>query len=242
MRIPQAIFTSLRGQKISGYQLAAKSDEIGDELARELTTWGPAHDSLLSEGDVEPSVNFHPLGPDHFCLSLTSSAGAEYSSRAGARIYTQMFVLPREALARFDNNPFMILRAIDAAGRAAAYDELPQRLRSVPLIGRAGATDQGCPEQLLAELAPESLTNLATTVLENSSVGLATSLPARSLFAALFQRIPRDERPQVSFTTGLRYSPRRPFRLFLLPSDPVVCRKFQHQPEMTVVELQPAAA
>ncbi|MBC7852560.1 MAG: hypothetical protein IAF94_03905, partial [Pirellulaceae bacterium] len=86
MRIPQAIFTSLRSQKISGYQLAAKSSEIGDELARELTVWGPAHDSLLDETALEPSVNFHPLGQDHFCLSLTSSAGAEYSSRAGARV------------------------------------------------------------------------------------------------------------------------------------------------------------
>ena len=237
MRIPQAIFTSLRSQKISGYQLAAKSAEIGDELARELTAWGPAHDSLLDETALEPSVNFHPLGRDHFCLSLTSSAGAEYSSRAGARVYTQMFVLPREALARFDNNPFLILRAIDAAGRAAAYEQLPQRLRSLPLIGRAGPTDQGCPQRWSEEHAPESLSKLATAVLENSSVGLATSLPPRSIFAALFQSIPPDERPQVSFTTGLRHSPRRPFRLFVLPSDPIACRKFHHQPEITVVEL-----
>lgn len=226
MRIPQAIFTSLRGQKMAGYQLAAKSEEIDDDLARELNVWGPAHDSLLDEVAAEPSVNFHPLAAEHFCLSLTSSAGAEYSSRAGARIYTQMFVLPREALARFDNNPFLILRTIEAAGRVAAYDEPPQRLRSIVLVGRAGESDQECFTELIEQLEPDSLTNLASTVLARSSVGLVTSLPARSLVSALFQLLPPAERLKVSFTTGLRPSPRRPFRLFLLPDNPALRRQF----------------
>ena len=171
MRIPQAIFTSLRGQRIAGYQLAATSDGIDDELARELTSWGPAHDSLLDESTEEPSINFHPLGLDHFCLSLTSSAGAEYSGRAGARIYTQMFVLPREALARFENNPFRILRVIEASGRAATHDEVPPRLRSIPLVGKAGEADLDNLEQILEQLGPEPLTNLAAAVLDSSSVG-----------------------------------------------------------------------
>jgi len=241
MRIPQAIFTSLRGQRMAGYQLAATSEEIGDDLARELNVWGPAHDSLLDESAEEPSVNFHPLGAEHFCLSLTSSGGAEYSGRAGARIYTQMFILSREALARFDNNPFLILRAIESAGRAAVYDELPQRLRSIPLVGHAGEADVSRLEQQLEQLESEPLISLATAVLESPSVGLATSLSARSLVSALFRLLPREKRLKVSFTTGLRHSPRRPFRLFLLPSDPVAQRHFQRQPGVTVVELKSPA-
>lgn len=240
MRIPQAIFTSLRGQRLSGYQLAATSEGIGEDLARELNVWGPAHDSLLDETAEESSVNFHPLGTEHFCLSLTSSGGAEYSGRAGARIYTQMFVLPREALARFDNNPFLILRAIESAGRAAVYDEMPQRLRSIPLVGHAGESDASCLEQQ-EHLGPEPLSGLATSVLASPSVGVATSLSARSVFSALFRVLPLEGRLKVSFTTGLRHSPRRPFRLFLLPSDPLAQRQFQRQPGVTVVELNPAA-
>lgn len=241
MRIPQAIFTSLRGQRLAGYQLAAKSDEIDDELARELNAWGPAHDSLLDEAADEPSINFHPLGTEHFCLSLTSSAGAEYSCRAGARIYTQMFVLPREALTRFDNNPFLVLRAIEAGGRAAIRDDLPPRLRSLLLVGRAGGVEPSSLGELFEEVEPASLTDLASTVLESSSVGLATSLPAGPLFSALFQLVPLADRLKVSFTTGLRYSPRRPFRLFLLPGDPTARRQFKRLSGVTVVELKSTA-
>ena len=239
MRIPQAIFTSLRGDRISGYQLAVKSEGIGEELAHELNTWGPAHDSLLDEMTDEPSVNFHPLGPEHFCLSLTRSAGAEYSERAGARIYTQMFVLPREGLARFDNNPLLILRTLESAGRVEVHDEVPQNLRALPLVGRAGEADKHSLEKILRKLTPEALSNLASTVLENPSVGLASSLPPRSLFSALLQLVPPEDRLKISFTTGLRHSPRRPFRLFLLPSDPIALRQFQRQSNVTVVELPP---
>jgi GTPase-associated protein 1, N-terminal domain type 2 len=241
MHIPQAIFTSLRGQRIAGYQLAAKSEEIGDALARELNTWGPAHDSLLDDVTDEPSVNFHPLGQEHFCLSLTSSAGAEYSGRAGARIYTQMFVLPREALARFDNNPFLILRAIEAAGRAAVHEDPPRRLRPIALVGRAGENDLGSGKPSFEHFTP-SLSSLASTILDSSSVGLAAPLPPRLLFSALFHLLPWEERLTTSFTTGLRHSPRRPFRLFRLPSDPATLRQFQRQSGVTVVELNSSAA
>lgn len=239
MRIPQAIFTSLRGDRIAGYQLAVKSEGIGDDLAQELNTWGPAHDSLLDELAEEPSVNFHPLGQVYFCLSLTRPAGAEYSGRAGARVYTQMFVLPREGLARFDNNPLLILRALETAGRIEVYDEVPPMLRPLPLVGRAGEADMHGFEQILMNLSPEALSHLATTVLENPSVGLASALPPRALFAALFQLIPLEDRLKVSFTTGLRHSLRRPFRLFLLPNDPLARRQFQRHAGVTVVELPP---
>jgi hypothetical protein len=205
-----------------------------------LNTWGPAHDSLLDEHSLEPSVNFHPLSADYYCLSLTRSAGAEYSGRAGARIYTQMFLLSPEALARFGNNPFLIRRAIQASGRELVLTEPPGRLRSFRLVGRAGDSDSGDSEQVLEQVAPETLHRLARTVVEDPSVALATSAPLPALFAALFQRLTPEHRLQVSFTTGLRHSPRRPFRLFVLPRDPAVFRQFQRQVGITVFELDAA--
>ena len=237
MRIPQAIFTSLRGEQFAGYQLAARSPEISEELAQELASWGPAHDSLLDEAAGEPSINFHPLGPENFCLSLTSSAGPEYSGRAGERIYTQMFVLSHAALARFDNHPLLILRTLEAAGRVLVYDELPRGLRSVPLVGRAGEADWDCLERVLEQISPERLTNLAATLFESASLGLATTLPPRPLVSALFQLLLPEERTKLSFTTGLRHSLRRPFRLFLLPRDPAARRQLQRQPGVTLVEI-----
>ena len=238
MRIPQAIFTSLRGERLEGYQLAAKSEEISEELARELNTWGPAHDSLLDVNGAEPSINFHPVSQDCYCLSLTSSAGAEYSGRSGARIYTQMFILSREALLRFDNNPFLIRRAIQAAGRELVHAELPGRLRSIPLVGRASET--GSSTRLSQQFERDALWNLVKTVVESPSVAIVTTLPTPALFAALFDCLSPEHRLRVSFTTGLRHSPRRPFGLYLLPSDPTVRRQLQRQTGVSVVEWEAA--
>lgn len=240
MRIPHAIFTSLRSERLEGYQLAARSEEVSEELARELNTWGPAHDSLLDEHSLEPSINFHPLSANYYCLSVTRSAGAEYSGRAGGRIYTQMFLLSPEALDRFGNNPFLIRRAIQAAGRELVLAEPPNRLRSFRLVGRAGDSDSRDYEQVLECISPETLQKLARKVIENPAVALAMPAPLPALFAALFQRLTPEHRMQVSFTTGLRHSPRRPFRLFVLPTDPAVLRQFQRQVGITVFELEAA--
>src|SRR5215211_7377486 len=116
MRLEQAVFTSIRGGRMDGYQLAARSGGISEALAKELTGWGPAHDSLWDTRRDARTVNFHPLSTGDFCLGWTSIAGAEYSGRGGGRVYTQMFVLPHEALLRFACDPFLVLRALSAAG------------------------------------------------------------------------------------------------------------------------------
>src|SRR5205823_11554078 len=137
MRIEQAIFTSIQSSRLDGYQLAATSSGIAAEEAKELTVWGPAHDSLWDTRCDARSVNFHPLSDASFCLSSTTLAGAEYSGRRGGRVYTQMFVLSRDALAQFANDPFLVLRALSAAGRLIVLDQVPSALPSVPLLGRS---------------------------------------------------------------------------------------------------------
>src|SRR5262245_8645499 len=135
MRLEQAIFTSVQSTRLNGYQLAATSPGVGEALSRELTAWGPAHDSLRDTGRDARSVNFHPLSTGDYCLSCTTLAGEEYSGRGGGRVYTQMFVLPLDVLVRFAHDPFLVLRALSAAGRLVVYDEIPERLATVPLLG-----------------------------------------------------------------------------------------------------------
>ncbi len=86
MRLEQAIFTSVRSERLDGYQLAARSPGIDDDLAKELITWGPAHDSLWDNSLRASSLNFHALSDDRFCVSKTVLAGAEYSGRSGGRV------------------------------------------------------------------------------------------------------------------------------------------------------------
>ena len=160
MFLEQAVFTSVRGGRLEGYQLAARSPGVDLDLAKELTAWGPAHDSLWSAAADARSVNFHALAGGEYCLSRTTLAGAEYSARVGARVYTQMVVLSADALARFGNDPFLIFRALTASGRLAVSPELKEELPRLPLVGQNQRLDDSLAKEVSGEIGAEVFAEL----------------------------------------------------------------------------------
>ncbi len=60
---------------------------------------------------------------------------------------------------------------------------------------------------------------------------------AEWLAAELLGALPVESRPELSFPTGLAYSPRRPFRLHFLMADGAECRRLQRQPGVTLLDL-----
>jgi hypothetical protein len=237
MRLEQAIFTSVKSTRLDGYQLAAASPGIDEALARELTIWGPAHDSLWDTRHDARSVNFHPLATGDYCLSCTTQAGAEYSGRGGGRVYTQMFVLPPDVLARFAHDPFLVLRALAASGRLVVHDDVPERLPSVPLLGRSDKPDDSLVTQVLDEVGAKVFDDLVNAVAGSPSVAVLTSGHVERLFQALLHAFSSADRLTISFTTNLKDSPRRPFKLFVLPNDPSIVRQSQRLSGAKLIDL-----
>jgi hypothetical protein len=237
MRLDQAIFTSTKSERLDGYQLAAVSSGISDALAQELTVWGPAHDSLWDTRRDARSVNFHPLASGEFCLSCTRLAGAEYSGRGGGRVYTQMFVVSRDVLARFSYDPFLVLRALAAAGRLVVHDDVPEKLPQVPLLGRSDNPDPSLVAQVLDEVGANVFDDLVDAVAKHTSVAVVTSGHVERLFEALLHAFSPEDRQAISFTTGLKDSARRPFKLFVLPNDPTIVRQSQRTHQTRIVDL-----
>ena len=227
MRLEQAIFTSMRSERLDGYQLAARSDGITSEVARELTAWGPAHDSLWSNRLNARSVNFHPLGGPQVCISLTTLSGGEYSGRGGGRVYTQMLVVPLDGLERFAGDPFLLLQAVGASGRLVIHDNVPNSLPSVPLLGRSVGPATHSLEQTIEQVGAEAIANLAEAFLASSSLSVVTDIPAERLFQTVLYQLPLEQRLNLSFTTGLKFSSRRPFRICTVPADPALIRQSQ---------------
>ena len=237
MRLPQAIFTSVKSSRLDGYQLAATSSGVSDAVIQELTVWGPAHDSLWDTRRDARSINFHPLASGEYCLSCTTLAGAEYSGRGGGRVYTQMFLLPPDVLTRFAHDPFLILRALSAAGRLVVYEEVPEKLPAVPLLGRSDQPDPSLVSQVLDEIGEKVFHELVDAVATSSSVAVVTSGHVELLFQALLHAFSPAERSSISFTTGLKDSPRRPFKLFVLPNDSSIVRQSQRVSGATIIDL-----
>ncbi len=216
MLIEQAVFTSARTDRAAGYQLVAKSPGVDDRDARQLAAWGPSHDSLWDASPGAESVNFFPLPSGAWCVSKTSAEAQEYSARGGQQVYTQCLVVPRDTLLRFANNPFALLRAALAQG-SLRVDHPAGALEPIALVGRASAVDQPLLTRLGARLGPRRLAGLVQAALSSDALAITAGAASAELVAALLNCLPPECRGEFSFSTGLRVSSCRPFRVVGLP-------------------------
>ena len=76
--------------------------------------------------------------------------------------------------------------------------------------------------------------SVLTTACTVAVSGLAS---AEQLIAGLLDCLPIECRTAISFSTGLRYSSRRPFRILPLPHDSAARRCLARRPNVTVLDL-----
>ncbi len=235
--IEQAIFTSAETNRLRGYQLVAASSGIGAPIARELTTWGPSHESLCEVGVGASSVNFHPLDGGRWCVSQSVAAGEEYSGRGGTRVYTQSFVVGFDELAPFANNPFALLRAVRDSGLLGIRDPIPTHVEPISLAGRAAPVDEGVLAEVIERFGSARVAWLVDAALTSDQL-LVVGAENRELVAAgLINFLPVECRPELSLATGLVYSPRRPFKVNMLRLEAVDARRLSRQSGVTVLNL-----
>jgi hypothetical protein len=218
MPIEQAIFTSAVTRRGSGYHLASRSAGLIDADARELTAWGPSHDSLVRTDTAARSVNFFSLTRGAYCVSRTVCAGVEYSERGGWRVLTHCLVIESMDLARFANNPFAVVRAAIAAGELDVPEVMPQWMESLTLSGRARKVEHTLLYRVASRVAVEELVRLISAAFEHRQLLVSTNVDAELLIAGVVNTLPPDRRPEFSFSTGLRFSTQRPFRVTVVPA------------------------
>jgi len=237
----QAVFTSAETARMSGYQLAGTSPGLGEEDARELAAWCPSHDSLWVEDRGPVSVNFHPLPSGSYCVSRTMAAGQEGSGRGGPRVYTHCLVVGAEALARFGNNPFALWRAATISGPIPVYAEVPERLERLELTARSAVVDQALLARLAVQPGPQWIGTMVEAALQSACLAVAGGPSAESLIAGLMSCLPPECRTEFSFTTGLKFSLRRPFRIMGFPGMAAELRPLVHRYNLSILDLSSAA-
>ncbi len=236
-QVEQAIFTSARTDRSAGYQVVARSPGVSPADAGELRMWGPSHDSLLELGPEATSLNFHPLPSGAYCVSRTTAAGFEYSGRGGHRVYTQCLIVPPDVLERFANNPFKLIKAAQAGGMLEIHDRVPRQLEPRQFAGRAAPVDQDLLTRLASELGPPQLAMLVQVAMDSICLAMTGPPSAAELIAGLFSCLPVECRTEFSFSTGLKFSSRRPFRIVTLSDDRAEQRWIANQNSVTVLNL-----
>ena len=235
--IEQAVFSSAETDKLAGYQILGTSSGLSSQDIKELAVWGPSHGSLLQTDLDATSFNFHRLASGNYCVSRTTAAGPEYSGRGGLRVYTQCLILQAAELARFANNPFAVLRAALAGGDLVVHDKVPARLQPIRLPGRAAAVDSALLARLQVEPGVEWLGRIVEAALNSPKLVVAGSHAPEHVIAGLINCLPPECRSEFSFSTGLLFSPRRPFRVISMPADEAHWRQRRHLLDATILDL-----
>jgi hypothetical protein len=219
-QIEQAVFTSACTREQDGYHLVATSPGVSAQDARELVVWGPTHDSLAEHCSVSGSINYHALPSGLHCVSRTSAAGSEYSDRGGHRIYTHCLLVPTNVMWRFANNPFRVAEAASASGRLDVMEKVPGQLEPFRLIGRATPLDHELLRWMAYDLGPRTCAALVEAAVSGRFVRIIEGPPPERLLPGLISLLPPPCRRDLSMSTGLRHSTRRPYRLMFLETDP----------------------
>ncbi len=180
---------------------------------------------------------FSSLAHRRLLRVATVPAGWEYSGRGGMRVYTHCLIVPPEALAHFANNPFEILHAATSAGALEIRDPVPVHLEPLLLSSGAAPVDQSLLTGLSAQPGPAAMAVFIQAALDALCLAVAGQPSIGELIAGLLNCLPPSCRLEFSFSTGLKYSGRRPFRLIALPGDPGERRWLAHQNNVTVLDL-----
>lgn len=211
----QAVFTSSQGSQRRGYRLVARSSEIREPLARRLSRWGPAHGSLLTDAWNGSCFNYVPIDDEWAAISRTVYGGSEYSRRGAPQVVTLILALNLKELSGYSNSPIAFARTAMLLGYLRLSAHVSEHLPNVHFPARApravvdNRTDESGRDELLARCLQ--------LLIQGERIALIDGQSAANTMGYLLEGTPVANRLQLSFTTGLKPSPDRSFRIHLLP-------------------------
>lgn len=233
----QAIFTSIRTPMGEGYRIIAASRGLRQDEKQAITRTSPSHDSLCwsphdQEGAAEKlAAAFYILPTGRLCAALSRYAGEEHTGRGGHRVYTHHVAFEPDDFPACEFNPFVVLRAMVAAGLNEPQLKPAPVLPELNLALNGTPRDQEEGEESCETVAPDASGEAAElwgpfagpwrryvlhTVLEGRSiiVNLPDGWTERA--EAILLGIPGPMRAAISFGAGLKYSVGRGHVLSLL--------------------------
>lgn len=234
--VEQAIFALLATDHTAGYRLVARSGGVCDADAGELAVWGPTHDSMLAFRPDAENLSFHPLPSGDYCVSLTKWVDWDRNGM-GQSVATHCLIVPREVLARFGNNPFALVQTAMANDAWHLNDLHETKLSPLTISGGAAAVDEVLLEQLAVYPGPENMAALVQAACEAMCLAVCGDPSPTQLIAGLFSCLPPECRLGFSFSTGLKFSPRRAFRIVALSGDPAEQQWVAHYPNVAVLNV-----
>jgi hypothetical protein len=232
--VEQAIFASSEQNGEMGHQVVARSSGVCTADAHELPVWEPSRDSMLETDTDAESYNFHPLPSGNYCISRSTP---EPCKGGESKAYTHCLIVPPEVLARFGNNPFAVIDQMTEQSLWRTPRNSFGRLEPFMPSGGAAPVDQALLRHLAIDPGVQSMAMLVQQACNAVCLAVAGVQQPKHLIAGLFSCLPPECRLDFSFSTGLKFSPRRPFRIVAVSDDPAERLWVSNYANVTLVEL-----
>ena len=235
--IEQAVFARTVLGHANRYELIGQSPGISSIDAAALVAWGPAHDCLLDSRPSAASTSFFPLPSGAFCISQ-SRPSRDGLHPDDTEVMTRCYVVGASDMAQVHNDPFAMLRLLPGPGNSQAGDVIGGKLGTILVDLQTPEFDALRLSQAVATHGMPWIVGAIDMLLNHSAVAIVGDTSRELLVAAVVMCLPPSCRLEVSFSTGLKYSPRRPFRLFAVGIDPAEQRRANRQGDVVMLDLR----
>jgi hypothetical protein len=233
--IEHAIFTSAKTEHAAGYHIVAASAGLSKQDHALLATMAPAHDALAQGSEDTGGVSCWSLPGDRYCLADSTQSGIEYSGR-GMRLYTNLFLIPREVWNNFAANPLAVRRALRAKRLLRVRDEIPAFLSPISLPGRTPPINENAVEWLTNSLGKANIQRLVDEFTAGHGLAIVNHNDSVPLIEGLINSLPLPLRDQFTFSIGMRYASCRKTRVICVPKVDATIRNLVREGNYTFFE------
>jgi len=235
--IEQVAFTGAETENSDGPWRVAASPGVCDADVEQILARGPTQETLLGGGPDAVGLHFHRLPSGAFAIGRTVASGRRGGAHGGLQVATQCLVVPCRSMARFANNPFALLRVVEAGGLLRPFDDLPVRLDALRLEGRTTVVDAGLLRQLCLYPGADWMATIVQAALDSASTAIVGGPQPQHLIAGVMNCFPPECRAEMGFSIGLRFSSRRPFRLVAMARDAAEQQRMARLYNVAVLDL-----
>jgi len=160
--------------------------------------------------------------------------GPEYSNRGGLQLFTRSLVFQRDQMARFRSDAVSLARLLTSLGHLRFQADTPRRLAPVTLPDRISTA--WMPD--ITSDADRVMVDRLLRFVDQASVAVIGANDPMAVLMAVLSRMPERGRLELSFTTGLKPSIYRPFRIQFLPSVDATLQRHLNSQGVSILEVQ----